>query len=219
MVPVPEVKYTTSLGPLERWKNDLAFALRRRVFGDFMREFAPGPEARIADFGVSIHDTHHAHYYFEELYPHKERLTALGREGSYWYEEKFPGLKYVNCDLRAIPFPDDHFDFGLCSEVVEHAGSREEQRRLVEEVCRTCRNVMFTTPNRSFPVEVHTFVPFLHWLPGPEFRTLLQACGMKMFATEEMLNPLDARALLSLNPANRRNEILPKTPFLPNKHI
>ena len=214
-----EWKYTTHLGALERFKNDLVYRLRKRVFDAFMREFRPGAEARVADFGVSTHRYHPVHYYFETLYPHKDRLTALGREGSYWYEEVFPGLKYVNCDLRSIPFPDDYFDFGLCSDVIEHAGSRAEQRALVEEVCRTCRNVLFTAPNRSFPIETHTFVPFLHWLPGREFRLLLQACGLRTFASEAMLNPLDGTTLLSLFPRNRENTLLRVTRPLPIKLI
>lgn len=216
---LPDHVYTTELGRFERFKNDLAFRLRRRVFDLFMRTFSPGRDARIADFGVSRHRTHPAHYYFEELYPHKDRVTALGREGSTWYEEQFPGMKYVDCDLRRIPRPDDDFEFGLCSDVIEHAGSRAEQRKLVHEVCRTCRNVMFTTPNRSFPLEVHTFMPMVHWLPGREFRSILQSIGLKHLASEEMLNPMDARTMLGLFPTGRRNAIFRVSPMLPIKLV
>ena len=49
------LKYSTELGALDRMKNDLAFRVRRRIFETFMRECAPGSDARVADFGVSGH--------------------------------------------------------------------------------------------------------------------------------------------------------------------
>ena len=40
------LKYSAELGALDRMKNDLAFRVRRRIFETFMRECAPGPDAR-----------------------------------------------------------------------------------------------------------------------------------------------------------------------------
>ena len=61
------LKYSTELGALDRMKNDLAFRVRRRIFETFMRECAPGPDSRVADFGVSGHRDHPVHYFFETL--------------------------------------------------------------------------------------------------------------------------------------------------------
>ena len=44
-------------------------------------------------------------------------------------------------------------------------GGEEEQRRFVAEALRVAPRVFITTPNRAFPVEVHTRLPFVHWLP------------------------------------------------------
>ena len=49
--------------------------------------------------------------------------------------------------------------------VIEHVGGRERQRQLVSEAIRVGRRVFITTPNRRFPVEVHTRLPLVHWLP------------------------------------------------------
>ena len=46
-----------------------------------------------------------------------------------------------------------------------------------------------TTPNRWFPVEFHTTLPRLHWLPA------LATLGMEFFAAEENLNLLSRRTL------------------------
>ena len=49
--------------------------------------------------------------------------------------------------------------------MIEHVGGREAQRRFVEEALRVARRAFVTTPNRWFPVEVHTRLPLVHWLP------------------------------------------------------
>jgi hypothetical protein len=214
--PGTALRYTTDLGPLDRLKNDLALALRRRIFELFMRECQPSPGARVADLGVSGHRSHPAHYFFEALYPYPDRITAIGREGAHWLTEAFPGLTYLEADLRAIPLADGYFDCGICNAVVEHAGSRERQAALVREVCRVCRCVVFTTPNPRFPMELHTFLPFLHWLPDRAHRKALRALGHSHFAEVDTLNLLDRRSFLALFPAERRNRMVTLgPPFLP----
>ena len=205
------LKYTTHLGAIDELKNQLALRTRRRIFDIFMREIAPDAGARVADFGVSGHDDHPVHYFFENLYPHTGSLTAIGREaeGASWMAARFPGLTFLEADLRCIPVPDGHFEAGICNAVVEHAGNRAEQRQLVHEVCRVCRNVLFTTPNRRFPVELHTFLPFVHWLPDSVFRWTLARLRFEYFAAIENLNPLDSQEFLSLFPEDRRNRLIP----------
>ena len=202
--------YSIDLRRLGRLRNDLAFRLRRKLFDVFMRECRPGPDARIADLGASGHRDHRAHYFFELLYPYPQRLTVIARaaEGADWFPQQFPGLTFLEADLRSIPRPDGYFDYGLCNAVVEHAGTRAQQAALVHEVCRVCRCVMFTTPNKRFPVELHTFLPFLHWLPDPTYRAALRALGLGYFADVENLNLLDGASFLSLFPAWRNNRLL-----------
>jgi len=155
------IDYTANLGALDRWKNDLAMRVRRKVFRQFWRAMKPTRYMRVADFGVSGHRDHPAHFFFETLYPWKDQLTAIGREAENvgWMPDQFPVLTFLEADLREIPLPDNYFDIGICNAVVEHAGTYDQQVALVHEVCRVSKKVMFTTPNKDFPVEVHTFVP------------------------------------------------------------
>src|SRR5436190_24342693 len=126
------IDYSAKLGALDRWKNNAAMAVRKKVFRQFWDAMRPTPEMRVADFGVSGHRDHPAHYFFETLYPWKDRLTAIGREAedAAWFPEQFPGLSFVEDDLRSIPLPDNYFDVGICNAVVEHAGPYEEQVKL-----------------------------------------------------------------------------------------
>jgi len=208
--------YTTHLGPLDRLKNAVAFALRRRMFNIFMQTVMPRPQARVADFGVSGHRDHPVHQFFESLYPYPDHVTAIGQtsEDGAWYSEAFPGLRYLEADLRFIPLPDNYFDAGLCNAVVEHAGTRDEQAALVQEVCRVCRAVVFTTPNRGFPVELHTFLPLIHWLPNAIFHRVLRALGNHALGDVATLNPVRADDFMALFPRDRQTRLLNRGPLL-----
>jgi len=203
-----EFEYHANLGLLNRVNYALSFRVRRRVFDLFMREFKPTSQSRVADLGVTANRGNPVHYFFEALYPYPQNLTAIGREGAGWYPEAFPGVTYINADLRSIPLPDRDFDYGICNAVVEHAGTRESQAQMVREVCRVCKFVMITTPNAAFPVDPHTFVPIAHWLPERMYRSVLRGVGFPQFADIEVLNPLTPRGFLSLFPVSRRNRLL-----------
>ena len=68
----------------------------------------------------------------------------------------------TRCEL---PFADGAFDVGFSNAVIEHVGGRERQRRSSPRRSASRRRVFVTTPNRWFPVELHTRLPFVHWLP------------------------------------------------------
>jgi SAM-dependent methyltransferase len=102
-------------------------------------------------------------------------------------------------DLRA--FADGEFDVVFSNAVIEHVGDRARQRRLVVEALRVGRRVFLTTPNRRFPVEVHTRLPFVHWLPDSASHRLYDLAG-KGFAKE--IHLLSRRTLESLFPGRVR---------------
>jgi len=83
--------------------------------------------------------------------------------------------------------------------VLEHVGARERQTRFLREAWRASRKGIFiTTPNRWFPVEFHTVLPLLHWLPPARYRTILAQIGQEFFAREDNLNLLSRRVLADL---------------------
>ncbi|MBV8079199.1 MAG: methyltransferase domain-containing protein [Actinobacteria bacterium] len=172
---------------------------RERKLRLFLELYRPGPETSVVDVGVTDapFGGGSSDNYFEAHYPWPERVTAVGQTELDRFAAAFPKVHSVRADGRELPFRDGEFDLGFSNAVVEHvAGGREGQRRFVEELCRVARRVFVTTPNRFFPVDPHTLLPFVHWLPPGSARDrLLRARG---FA--DVLDPLGPRELASLFP-------------------
>lgn len=76
------------------------------------------------------------------------------------------GLTTIRGDARALPFADGSFDYVVSNAVIEHVGGEAGARSMLVEARRVARHGwIHTTPNRRFPMETHTGVPVLHWLP------------------------------------------------------
>jgi hypothetical protein len=173
--------------------------MRRRMYERFLERVGPAERETILDVGVTSDRSYESSNYLEAWYPVKHRLTACGLDDAGFLEEQYPGLRFVPADGLALPFEDDSFDVVHSSAVIEHVGSRSNQLRFVAELHRVARRaVCLTTPNRWFPVEVHTSVPLLHWLPARVYRAILRGTGLKFFAAEENLNLLSAADLRRL---------------------
>lgn len=108
--------------------------------------------------------------------------------------------KYQRADGRQLLFADGEFDWVFCGEIIEHAGSVERQYELLLELSRVARKGVFvTTPNRWHPLEFHTALPMLHWLPKPWWRKLLKVSGKGAWASESVLNLVGSRELARLS--------------------
>ena len=83
-------------------------------------------------------------------------------------------------------------DLVVSSATIEHVGNLASQIQKVKNMISLSRKyIVITTPNRFFPIEVHTKLPLIHWLPKKTFRKVLLWLGMTYFAKEKNLNLLD----------------------------
>jgi hypothetical protein len=187
---------------VRRVASEVSMRSRRRKLELFRELLRPGPDTTVVDVGVTDapFGAGSTDNFFEALYPWPERLTAVGNTELDRFREAFPHVTAVVADGRSLPFADGTFDIGFSNAVVEHvAGGRDGQRRFVHELCRVAQRVFVTTPNRYFPLEVHTLLPFAHWLPdGPRAR----AVAWRGF--HDVLDPLTPRELASLFPYSVR---------------
>ncbi|MCW3474995.1 class I SAM-dependent methyltransferase [Limobrevibacterium gyesilva] len=177
----------------------VATAVRGRMFDLFMQTLAPAPDETVLDLGVTSDQTYTSSNYFEALYPHKDRITAAGIDDAQFLEVMYPGVRFVHADALDLPFADGQFDLVHSSAVLEHVGSFENQARMVAECLRVARRGVFlTTPNRWFPIEFHTQLPLVHWLPKPMCRAVFRRTGYGFFADEANLNLMSARELMRI---------------------
>jgi SAM-dependent methyltransferase len=190
-----------SLGhPLTGIRSHFANKARRRMFELFMRAMQPTSATAVLDLGVTPDESLSESNFFERLYPFKDRITAASIEDAQFLEEKYPGLRFVRIRPGRLPFADDEFDVVFCSAVIEHVGDREAQQAFVKEALRVAGRFFFTSPNRQFPVDFHTFVPFLHWFPRPLHQAALKSLGMEFWAKTGNLNLLTPQAFRNLFP-------------------
>ena len=63
------------------------------------------------------------------------------------------------------------------------------QLGFLRELLRVAKKgVMFTTPNRNHPIEPHTGLPFIHYLPQKAHHTIYSLLGKEMYASVDNLN-------------------------------
>jgi ubiquinone/menaquinone biosynthesis C-methylase UbiE len=162
---------------------------RRKMYARFLTDTAITAGETLLDVGVTSDRTYEASNYLEAWYPHKHMVTAAGIDDASFLCVQFPGMRFVMADAFRLPFRDQAFDVVHSSAVIEHVGSFARQCAFVAECCRVARRAVFiTTPNRWFPVEFHTVLPLVHWLPKPMFRSLMRRTGRAFFAEEANLN-------------------------------
>ena len=78
------------------------------------------------------------------------------------------GLDFRLVDGTDLPFGDNAFDAVLYSHVIEHVGSRDDQRHHLSEIRRVLHRdsvLYLAMPNRWSVFEPHYNLPFLSWLP------------------------------------------------------
>jgi SAM-dependent methyltransferase len=190
-----------------RLADTISLRSRQRKLRLFIDELNPTAETSVLDVGADElgfgdHDGGCATMnFFEEHYPWPEQITALGLHDGAGFRVRYPGIEYIQGDACALPFADGQFDVVFSNAVIEHVGGRERQRRFVSEAIRVGRRVFLTTPNRRFPVEVHTRLPVVHWLPDAISHRVYRVAG-KESATE--LDLLTRRSLASLFPGRVR---------------
>jgi SAM-dependent methyltransferase len=149
--------------------------------------------------------------------PKNVYIADLNRDAVTEGSQRFGFTPVVIHESGALPFPDGFFDVVHCSSVIEHVTVRKSdvwkvrsgkefrksssaaKRDFAQEVKRLGKQYYVQTPNRWFPLESHSWLPFLGWLPRrlliPVLRTT-NAFWVKKTAPD--WNLLGAKALAQL---------------------
>ncbi|HEY6254943.1 MAG TPA: methyltransferase domain-containing protein [Xanthobacteraceae bacterium] len=173
--------------------------VRRDMFHMFMSELQPTANDLVLDAGVTSDQSLENSNYFEALYPHRQQIVAAGLQDAAFLETLYPGVRYLRANVLELPFADQSFDLVHSSAVLEHVGSLTNQARMISECLRVARRgVCLTTPNRWFPIEFHTQLPLVHWLPKTAARPIFRLLGFAELAQERNLNLMTASELKTI---------------------
>jgi ubiquinone/menaquinone biosynthesis C-methylase UbiE len=75
-------------------------------------------------------------------------------------------FRAIRGDARHLPFNSQSFDWVFSNAVIEHVGQWKDQVQFADEIRRVATKGYFvTTPNKLFPIEPHTLLPFYQFLP------------------------------------------------------
>lgn len=118
-----------------------------------------------------------------------------------------------------LPFEDNYFDIVYCSSVIEHVTvskgkvwklysgrifkeeSRARQKEFAEELKRLGKQYFVQTPYRYFPIESHSWLPFIAWLPRRLLIIILRFTNLfwikKTSPDWYLLNKLEMRKLFA----------------------
>ena len=87
-------------------------------------------------------------------------------------------------------------DLVVSNATIEHVGSFENQIKMIKNISKlTKRYFVITTPNRYYPIDFHTKLPFIHWLPKKVHRKILSFFRFKFYSYEKNLNLLSENDL------------------------
>jgi hypothetical protein len=140
--------------------GSLANKLRQKRFALFLEQIAPLPRPiKIIDIGGTVN-------YWENM----------GLASAPWVQITLVNLNKVNSpypniisfagDARNLSqFETASFDVAFSNSVIEHVGSIDDQRSMVDEMRRLAPRLYLQTPNKYFPLEPHFLFPFFQFLP------------------------------------------------------
>ncbi|MBN1523371.1 MAG: methyltransferase domain-containing protein [Spirochaetales bacterium] len=170
---------------------------RRRKWKLFHKLFDPDKETTVLDVGFSEDEYTKTDNFIEKYFPFPENLTALGVDIPNAFKKRYPQVKAVHYDGTVFPFNDKAFEICWSNAVIEHVGGRKKQMLFLQEIHRVARQAFITTPNKYFPVETHTRIPFLHMLSKRIFDRYLRMIG-KSWAAGDYMNLLSLKDFTSL---------------------
>jgi hypothetical protein len=88
-------------------------------------------------------------------------------------------------------------DVVLSSATIEHVGSYENQKKMIKNISLLTNKIFFiTTPNKNYPIDFHSKLPFVNLLPNNIFRKILKVLNFDYLSKEENLNLLTQKDIM-----------------------
>jgi hypothetical protein len=155
---------------------------RARVFRD---SFVIGPSTRVLAMGAGDGAAVAAVLVGTGAQPTNVYLAGVNSDFLEQGHRRYGFVPVAIPESGLLPFEDGFFDIVFCASTLEHIQLPEtdawgiqtdeelrqralpQQRAVAEEIRRLGRGYYVQTPNKWFPIESHTWLPFIAYLPRP----------------------------------------------------
>ena len=142
-----------------------------------------GRSTRILDLGSEDGSNIHNVLAGLDVTPANVHIADIDAASVQRGHDRYGYTPIVLSEADSLPFEDRSFDVLYCSSVIEHVtvpksqvwamrSGREfrqralpRQRAFANEIRRVGKSYFVQTPNVHFPIESHTWLPFVGWLP------------------------------------------------------
>tara|TARA_B100001769_G_C21975401_1_gene524609 strand:- start:116 stop:802 length:687 start_codon:yes stop_codon:yes gene_type:complete len=168
---------------------------RLDFFKTFEENIIYDNSSRILDVGTSevINETDNL---FIQLYKYKKNITCLSKQDLKKIKTKYKEINFIIGDALSSGLPDNSFDIVHSNATIEHVGDGSNQFIFLRECLRISQKFVFIqTPNKFFPIDFHTKIPLIHFLPDKIYRKLLSLIGLNFYADVNNLNLISLKEI------------------------
>jgi SAM-dependent methyltransferase len=172
-----------SKDPISRLVNVVSTQARQKRGQIFRTHFRLDGTTKILDLGSENGAHIHSVLRGTPVDPRNVYIADLDPAAIEEGQRRYHFNPVLICESEPLPFPERFFDVVYCSSVLEHVtvpkkdvwtlySAKEfkkraalRQRAFAHEVARLGKGYFVQTPYRYFPIETHTWLPFVGWIP------------------------------------------------------
>ena len=169
---------------------------RQQFFTKFLKLTNYQIENSVLDIGTTPSKDDEQNIFLENT-KNNVNITCVSNQDCRVLKAKYPNVKdFIIGDGKKTKFLDNSFDIVHSNATIEHVGSFTNQSVFIQECVRISKKCVFIqTPNRYYPIDFHTTIPLIHWLPKKIHRKILSLIGLKFYSLEENLNLMSKKDL------------------------
>lgn len=149
----------------------------------FRSAFCIDNNTKILDLGSNTGSNIHMVLQGTPAKPENTYIADIKQEHLNQGKNTFGYVPVLISESEKLPFDDNFFDIVYCSSVIEHVTVPKEQvwslysskafkkkslirqKEFASEIQRLGKQYFVQTPYKHFPIESHSWLPFVSWLP------------------------------------------------------
>lgn len=171
------------MNPVNKIVKNLSAKAREKRAKLFLENFALDDKTKILDLGSESGANIYNILKSTSVAPENVFIADIDEDLIKKGSEEFGFNAVLINEKGAIDFPDGFFDIVYCSSVIEHTtvnktevwefkngaefkkAAWRRQKAFAAEIIRLGKQYFVQTPSKSFPVESHTWLPIVGYLP------------------------------------------------------